>query len=305
MGSSTAHEFEHAQACGVSSSPSLSLDWPQRSFHPMQLMLGKHQPPNTATIPKIQLATSATRDVLPRTSKTKASNSLASAIHIFSTKLLPPRRFSSALMASPTWSTAPLPSIRSPSPTKHWARTLWSLLLRPLLQPPTCTRLSLPLATTALKLPSLEAPGPHSGRLTHGSTAHQTDLSGRLVHATTPSGTRLIQPLTTTMATLPQRTLHTRLCPSTSTASRLPLQHQHQSQTRLRQYPSHSTSVTLPASSMLSELMATTRANASRSPLVVASRSRTSGKKMAGSTPPTRCGRMASVTVPHSLLCLA
>merc|ERR1711865_1167976 len=281
---------EHAQACGVSSSPSLSLDWPQRSFHPMQLMLGKHQPLNTATTPKIQLATSATRNVLPRTSKTKASNSLASAIHIFSTKLLPPRRFSSALMASPT---------------KHWARTLWSLLLRPLLQPPTCTRLSLPLATTALKLPSLEAPGPHSGRLIHGSTAHQTDLSGRLVHAITPSGTRLTQPLTTTMATLPQRTLHTRLCPSTSTASRLPLQHQHQSQMRLRQYPSHSTSVTLPASSMLSELMATTRANASRSPLVVASRSRTSGKKMAGSTPPTRCGRMPSVTVPHSLLCLA
>merc|ERR1711957_924829 len=87
-----------------------------------------------------------------------------------------------------------------------------------------------PLATTALKLPSLEAPGPHSGRLIHGSTARQTDLSGRMAHAITPSGTRLTQPLTTTMATLPQRTLHTRLCPSTSTASRPPLQHQHQSQ---------------------------------------------------------------------------
>merc|ERR1712086_885332 len=200
----------------------------------------------------------------------------------------------------------PSTSTASRLPLQHQHQSQqWSLSLRPLLQPPTCTRLSLPLATTALKLPSLEAPGPHSGRLIHGSTAHQTDLSGRMAHATTPSGTRLTQPLTTTMATLPQRTLHTRLCPSTSTASRLPLQHQHQSQTRLRQYPSHSTSVTLPASSMLSELMATTRANASRSPLVVASRSRTSGKKMAGSTPPTRCGRMASVTVPHSLLCLA
>merc|ERR1712086_202261 len=77
------------------------------------------------------------------------------------------------------------------------------------------------------------------------------------------------------------------------------------SATALLPYLLHSTSVTLLASSTLWELMATTRASASRSPSVAVKVSLTSGRRMAGSTRATRCGLMASAILLHSLLCPA